>query len=276
MEIVLIVKAIIMGIIQGVTEFLPISSTGHLILFGQILNFSGDNKAFADSFNIIIQLGSILAVVLFYRTKIFTSFKNLGRNSWGRTLWINVIIACLPAVVIGFLFRSQIKEVLYNVPVVSVALIVGGILLYLGDTFKPKKERKTEMELITPSDSLKVGLFQCLSLIPGMSRSGSTITGGLFFGLERKVAAEFSFFLAIPLMFGATLLELKDINVTSSGEWAALAVGFVVSFIVAYFVVGFFLKFLAKHSLRGFAYYRIVVGVVLLVLMFTGVLNVKI
>ena len=158
-------------------------------------------------------------------------------------------------------------------PVVSISLIAGGILLYLGEYLMKGRATTHSVEQMTFKDSIKVGLFQCLSLIPGMSRSGSTITGGLFSKLDRKTAAEFSFFLAIPMMFGATLVELKDIQVSGSSDWILLGVGFITTFIVSYFVVDFFLKFLGKHSLKGFAYYRIIVGIILLVLMLTGVMH---
>ena len=269
MDFILILKAIVMGIVEGVTEFLPISSTGHMIIFGSIIDFKG---AFADSFEIIIQLGAILAVVIYYRHKIIDSLKNLGgRNPWGRNLWINVFVAFIPAMILGALFKEFFKS-LFRPDVVGVFIIVGAILLYVGERVMKGKSSKDSLDEIKPIDALKIGLFQVLAMLPGMSRSGSTITGGLFSGLNSRTAAEFSFFLALPTMLGATVFELKDIQIANSSEWIALIVGFIVVFVVAYVVVGAFLKFLGKHSFKGFVYYRIILGIIVLILVATGVL----
>lgn len=269
----LIIKAVVLGIVEGLTEFLPVSSTGHLIIFGHFLNFNG---AFAASFEVMIQLGAVLAIVVLYREKIIGAFKNLGKGQWGRGLAINVIVGIIPAFILGFLLKDKIKTLLGSIIIVAVSLIVGAILLYVAEKYTKGKHvthKKDNIDDLTVKDSLVVGLFQCLSLVPGMSRSGSTISGGLFRGLSPRLAAEFSFFLAIPIMLGAFVLTLKDLVIGSSIEVAALVVGFVVSFIVAYFVVKVFVDFLGKHSYVGFVIYRAIVGVALLVLILTKVIN---
>lgn len=268
MDFILILKAIVMGIVEGVTEFLPISSTGHLIIFGSIIDFKG---AFAESFEIIIQLGAILAVVIYYRKKIVNSFRHLsGGNPWGRNLWVNVIVAFIPSMILGFLLKDFFKS-LFRPEVVGIFIILGAILLFIGEKVMKGKASKSTLDEIKPLDALKVGCFQVLAMLPGMSRSGSTITGGLFSGLNAKTAAEFSFFLAMPTMLGATVLELNDLVIASSAEWIALIVGFIVAFLVAYVVVGAFLKFLGKHSFTGFVVYRIIIGIIVLILVATGI-----
>ncbi|KAF0092375.1 MAG: undecaprenyl-diphosphatase [Fusobacteria bacterium] len=269
----LILKAIILGIVEGLTEFLPVSSTGHLILFGNLLDFRG---AFATSFQVMIQLGAILAIVVLYRERIIGAFKNLGKEQWGRGLAINVIVGVLPAFVLALIFSDVIKSFFGSVYIVAVSLIVGAVLLYIAERYtkgKKAESRKDSLESLTVKDSLVVGLFQCLAMVPGMSRSGSTISGGLFRNLSPRLAAEFSFFLAIPIMMGAFVFELNELVIGSTIEVAALVVGFVVSFIVAYFVVKIFVEFLGKHSYVGFVIYRAIVGVVLLVLIWSGMIN---
>ncbi|MDD2371037.1 MAG: undecaprenyl-diphosphate phosphatase [Firmicutes bacterium] len=269
----LVIKAIVLGFVEGLTEFLPVSSTGHLIIFGHFLDFKG---AFATSFEVMIQLGAVLAIVVLYRTKIFGAFKNLGKGKWGRSLAINVIVGVIPALILAVLFKDVIKSFFGSVVIVAVSLIIGAILLYVAEKYtkgKHVEHKKDNIDDLTAKDSLVVGLFQCLALVPGMSRSGSTISGGLFRGLSPRLAAEFSFFLAIPIMFGAFVFELKDLVIGSSIEVVALVVGFVVSFIVAYFVVKVFVDFLGKHSYVGFVIYRAIVGVLLLVLILSGIIN---
>lgn len=269
----LILKAVILGVVEGLTEFLPVSSTGHLIIFGNLLDFTG---AFATSFQVMIQLGAILAIVVLYRKRIIGAFRNLGKGKWGRVLAINVIVGVLPALILALIFSDVIKSFFGSVYIVAVSLIVGAVLLYVAELYtkgKKAESRKDSLELLTVKDSLVVGLFQCLAMVPGMSRSGSTISGGLFRNLSPKLAAEFSFFLAIPIMIGAFVFELNELVIGSTVEVVALAVGFVVSFIVAYFVVKVFVDFLGKHSYVGFVIYRAVVGVVLLVLIWSGLIN---
>ncbi|MDR3271172.1 MAG: undecaprenyl-diphosphate phosphatase [Peptococcaceae bacterium] len=264
----IIVKAIILGIIEGVTEFLPISSTGHLILFGHFLDFTGP---FAILFEIVIQLGAILAVIYYYRAKILQSLKHLRPGQWGFTLWFCLLIAFLPSAFIGLLLHDTIDAYLFSPFTVSIALIVGAVLMILVENIFNSR-RSDDFIHAGPKKALVIGFAQCLSLVPGMSRSASTIMGGLVVGLSVKAAAEFSFFLAIPTMVAATGYSLlKGFEMMSSTEWLALAVGFVVSFIVAFIVIGKFLSFLVNHSLRVFAYYRVVVGVIMLGLILAGI-----
>lgn len=269
-EFLFLLKAVLLGVVEGVTEFLPVSSTGHLIVFGQLLDFKG---SFATSFEIIIQLGAILAIVLLYRERILGAFRNLGRNGWGRKLAVNVIVAVLPAIVLALLLEKGIKSLFGSVLVVAAALILGAVLLYVAESLSRDKGKKDDMDQLTVKESLMVGLFQCLSLVPGMSRSGSTISGGLLLGLSPRLAAEFSFFLAIPVMLGASIFELKDLAISGGLEAAALAVGFLVSFLVAFGVVKVFVNFLGKHSFRGFVWYRLAAGGVLLALIAAGIIR---
>lgn len=273
MDIILLLKALVMGIVEGLTEFLPVSSTGHLILFGQLLRFQG---AFAQSFEVMIQLGAILAIIVFYREKILGALGHLGSGGWGRALLLRTLVGIAPAMVLGFLFHDSIKK-LFSVEIVGVSLMVGALLLLAGETYAQKgkgskKESKVDLSQLTLLDALVVGLFQCLSMIPGMSRSGSTITGGLFRNLSAALAAEFSFFLAIPIMMGAFVLEAKDVVIGNASEAMALLVGFLVSFLVAYLVVRVFVAYLGKHSFRVFILYRLGVGALLLLLSLAGTL----
>jgi undecaprenyl-diphosphatase len=263
-----IVIAIILGIVEGITEFLPISSTGHLILVGAFLDFKG---SFAVLFSVVIQLGAILAVVFFYKERIIKSLSKLKPGQEGFQLWSKVVVATLPALVFGLLFDDYIEEHLFSPAVVSVALVIGAILMLL--VGKNRGQTKyTDMQQITYKAALIVGFAQCMAMIPGMSRSASTIIGGVLIGMSLASAAEFSFFLAIPLMFGATFLTLsKGVSVMTPGNWVTLAIGFIVSFIVAYIVIGKFIPFLQKHGLKPFAYYRIVLGGILILCMLAGV-----
>jgi len=267
----LIIKAIILGIVEGVTEFLPISSTGHLILFGHFLGFTGK---FATMFEIIIQLGAILAVVYFYRSKIWSSLQNLKPGAWGFKLWFWIIIAFLPSAILGFTTNDYIEQYFFSPLTVSIALVVGAFLILIVEQIFAKRNKCDDMMQMTTKKSLIVGLGQCMALIPGMSRSASTIMGGMFAGFSIKAAAEFSFFLAIPTMFAATGFSLlKGFAAMTMNEWVALAVGFVVSFIVALLVIGKFLAFLGKHSLKVFAYYRLVVGIIMLILISQNIIK---
>lgn len=274
-QVYLIGKAILLGIVEGLTEFLPVSSTGHLILFGHFLNFQG---AFATSFLIMIQLGAIVAVVIFYRQKIWGALHHLGQGQWGRHLLIQVFVAVLPSFAVALVFKDLIKSLFGNIMVVAITLILGALLLQGAEMIgnRRKKQNKTiknQLEELTWKDSLMVGLFQCLALVPGMSRSGSTISGGLIKGLSPRLAAELSFFMAIPVMAGAFLFEMKDLVIPGITEGIALGIGFVVSFLVAYGVVGFFLNFISKHRFIGFVWYRLGVGFLLLILILTGTIK---
>lgn len=266
----LIFKAILMGIVEGITEFLPISSTGHLIIVGNMIGFTGE---YATMFEVVIQLGAILAVVYYFRGKISDSLKNLKPGNWGFRLWVNVVGAFIPAAVIGILTKDYIEENLFSPMTVAIALIIGAIMMLAVEKyFNAVKIRR--MESMGLKQSLLIGVAQCMALFPGMSRSASTIMGGMFVGLSVKAAAEFSFFLAIPTMFAATGISLvKGMKGMTGIEWAALGVGLVVSFLVALIVVDKFLSFLGKHPLKYFAYYRLAVGIAMVGLITMGIVK---
>lgn len=250
-----------MGLVEGATEFIPVSSTGHLILAADWLGF--DRWHGAETFEVFIQLGAILAVVWLYRAKI-AGVLGTATQEKSRRLIINLVIAFLPAALIGFLIHDFIKEKLFNPVVVAISLVVGGVIILLIEAWH-RRVNTESVDDITPKEALGVGLCQVLSLIPGTSRSGSTIMGGMALGLSRVAATEFSFFLAIPIMFMATLYDLyKARHGLSAGDTPVFAVGFVVSFISALLVIRWLLKFVASHSFRGFAWYRIVFGLILL------------
>ncbi|MFL0268409.1 undecaprenyl-diphosphate phosphatase [Candidatus Clostridium radicumherbarum] len=266
-NIIFLFKTIIIAIVEGITEFLPISSTGHMIIIGHFINFTGD---FANFFEVVIQLGAILAIVVLYWRKISESLKpgNLFNvNKSGFKLWFNIAIAFIPAAVIGLVFKKKIDKYLFNTLTVAIAMIVGGLLLFFIENKYRKNNKTRDIDDVRPMQSLKIGLFQCLSLWPGMSRSASTIMGGWISGLSTPVAAEFSFFLAIPTMIAASGLDLiKDRPTMTSIEIIALILGFIVAFLVALLVVEKFINFLNKKPMRVFAIYRILLGIVLLVL----------
>ena len=261
MDVMLFLKAIVLGLVEGITEFLPISSTGHLILVGDLLGFDDET---AKVFEIFIQLGAILAVVWLYREKVLATLKGLPANKEARSLAMNVMIAFLPAAVVGLLTHSYIKAHLFNPITVAGALIAGGIAILVIERMDHRSHVKT-VETITMKQALATGFAQCLSLFPGVSRSGATIMGGLVIGFDRRVAVDFSFFLAIPTMFAATLYELvKNFHSLSSSDIPLFAVGFVVAFFSALVVIKAFLGFVARHDFKGFAYYRIVFGLLVL------------
>ncbi|HBM79487.1 MAG: undecaprenyl-diphosphate phosphatase [Clostridiales bacterium] len=266
----LILKAIIMGIVEGITEFIPVSSTGHLIITGSIINFTGD---FAKMFEVVIQLGAILAVIYYYRKKIAGSLKNLAPGKWGFSMWSKILIAFIPAAIIGILADKYIQKYLFSPFTVSIALIVGAIMMLLVEAAFSNYKTNT-MDGTTTGQAFTIGVAQCMSLFPGMSRSASTIMGGMMAGLSVKAAAEFSFFLAMPTMIAATGYSLlKGFMAVTAIEWAALAVGFIVSFIVALLVVDMFLTYLSRHPLKPFAYYRLFAGVLMLVLVLCGIVK---
>ncbi len=260
-----IFQAILMGIVEGLTEFIPVSSTGHLILFGEGIGFHGPSAA---TFEIFIQLGAILAVVFLYParfTGLFELSSYAGFKGWQGL--IKIALACLPAFVLGFLFHKMIKSYLFFPFPVALALIVGGVLFYLID--RPGKTYKVSaLEQISYKQAFLIGVFQCFALWPGMSRSGSTIIGGLLLGLDRKVAAEFSFLVAVPVMSAAVAYDmLKTYSTTVSIDWTIFSVGFVVSFLTAILAIRFFIRLLGSYTLRPFGYYRIVLGALVLVLL---------
>lgn len=260
----MIIKAIILGIIEGLTEFLPVSSTGHLIIANKYLNFTG---AFANSFAIVIQVGAIFAVILFFKDKVFPKFDNKRRVAEYFSLWTKVVVGVLPAVVLGLLkFDEYVEEHFFNTTTVAIALIFGAFLLILGERRTKKAKIQTEKN-ISYRQAFFVGVVQCLAVWPGMSRSASTIIGGLFAGFSRKVAAEFSFFLAIPTLIGAAVLKIFKMGLDFSlYEWFILGIGTFVSFVVAYFVIAFFMNYIRRKKLVPFAYYRIILGIIVLLL----------
>jgi undecaprenyl-diphosphatase len=269
----LILKAILIGIVEGITEFLPVSSSGHMIIVGDLINF---NDQFAKLFQVVIQLGAILAVVLLYWNKIWNSLKNLAPGKWGFKLWLNILVAMIPSGILGFLFEDYIDEHLYSTITVVSALIVGAILMIVIENKYRKKKGINNPDNINVGQAFLIGCFQCLSLWPGMSRSASTIMGGWISGLTSVAAAEFSFFLAIPTMVGASGVKLikRGAAISTTNEVIALGVGFLVSFLVAYVVIEKFINFLQKKPMRVFAVYRILVGVVILILTALNIIKV--
>lgn len=253
--------AAFLGLVEGITEFLPISSTGHLILVEDLLGFEGPT---GNLFDIVIQLGAILSVVWIYRLKLWRTALGLFHAGPEQRLALNVVIAFLPAAVVGVLAHDFIKAVLFSPWVVSAALIVGGVAILVIERTQ-KDHSITAVEDISPGRALAVGFFQCIAMIPGMSRAAATIMGALLVGVNRPAAAEFSFLLAIPTMFGATLYDLyKNRGTLTSDGMEFIAVGFVVSFIVALIVVKWLLRYISNHDFSAFAYYRIVVGIAML------------
>ncbi len=271
MELVLLLKAAIMGIVEGLTEFLPISSTGHLILTGALLGFD-DEKS--KVFDIAIQSGAILAVIIVYWAKIRATIVNLPSSKRAQRFAANVFIGFLPAGIIGFTVYKAIKTYLFNPPVVAGAFIVGGFIILWVEKIAKPVVRIHDIDDMSGLDALKVGLVQCLGMIPGTSRSGATIIGGMLLGLSRKVAAEFSFFLAIPTLVGATVYSLyKERALLSMADMPLFGVGFLVSFIAAWLCIRWLLKFIATHDFVGFAYYRIAFGIVVLATAWTGTVH---
>ncbi|AZD15817.1 Undecaprenyl-diphosphatase [Pseudomonas chlororaphis] len=261
MELWTAVQALILGIVEGLTEFLPISSTGHQIIVADLLNFGGER---AMAFNIIIQLGAILAVVWEFRRKILDVVTGLPTQRNAQRFTINLLIAFMPAVVLGVIFADLIHEYLFNPITVATALVVGGLVMLWAERRQHEIHANTVDE-ISWKDALKVGFAQCLAMIPGTSRSGSTIIGGLLFGLSRKTATEFSFFLAMPTMVGAAVYSgYKYRNLFQPGDLPVFAIGFITSFIFAMIAVRGLLKFIANHSYAAFAWYRIAFGLVIL------------
>lgn len=277
MDFLLIFKAVIIGIVEGITEFLPISSTGHMIIVGNLINFQAPayRKAYIDMFEVVIQLGAILAIVVLYWKKIRNSLENLAPGESGFKLWFNIIIAFIPSAVIGLLLHKTIEEKLFNAVTVSLALVVGGLLMIFMENKYRRGNTTKSIDDVNVVQAFKIGCFQCLALWPGMSRSASTIMGAWVSGLNTFAAAEFSFFLAIPTMIAASGLSLIKLRIAmNSTEIIALIVGFVVSFVVALVVVEKFIKFLQRKPMRIFALYRILVGIIILVLAFTKVITV--
>ncbi|HYW56519.1 MAG TPA: undecaprenyl-diphosphate phosphatase [Polaromonas sp.] len=266
MDITLLVKAALMGIVEGLTEFLPISSTGHLILAGALLGFDDDK---AKVFDIAIQTGAIFAVILVYWQKIRDTLIALPTEKQAQQFALNVFIAFVPAVLLGLLFGKAIKANLFTPTVVASTFIIGGFIILWAERrqkMNPAVARIQEVETMTLWDALKVGLVQCLAMIPGTSRSGATIIGGMLLGLSRKAATDFSFYLAIPTLIGAGVYSLyKDRALLSVADLPMFGVGLLFAFISAWLCIRWLLRYIASHSFVPFAWYRIVFGVVVLV-----------
>ncbi len=269
MDLTLLFKALILGIVEGLTEFLPISSTGHLILVGDLLDFN-DEKG--KVFTIAIQLGAILAVCWEYRGKIYDVVAGVGSDEAANRFVLNLLIAFMPAAILGLLFIDIIKQYLFNPVSVATALVVGGVLILWAE----RRDHVIEVEQVDDmgwKHALKVGCAQCLALIPGTSRSGATIIGGLLFGLSRKAATEFSFFLAIPIMFAATFYDVyRNREILEYSDFSMFAVGFIAAFFSALLAVRALIRFISNHDFTVFAWYRIVFGIVILVTAQTGVI----
>ncbi len=268
MELIEIFKAVILGVIEGITEWLPISSTGHMILVDQFLQL-GMSDAFKEMFFVVIQLGAIMAVVVLYWKKIFPfSFKKkpFVQNDI-IIMWIKIVIACVPAAIVGLFFDDKINELFYNFQTVATALIVFGILFIVIENHnKGKRPRVNNMNQLTYKMAITIGLFQLIAAIfPGTSRSGATILGALLIGVSREVAAEFTFFLAIPVMFGASLLKLVKFGLAFTGfQVTILLVGMAVAFVVSILAIKFLVGYIKKNDFKVFGWYRIILGIILL------------
>lgn len=266
MDTIILFKAFILGLVEGATEFLPVSSTGHLIILGDLINFNDDSS---KVFEIFIQLGAILAICWEYREKLALVAKGALNDQSSQRFIINIAGGFLPAAVLGLIFHSKIKEFLFSPITVATALIVGGlVILYVENRqLKPTVENADDM---TFTQAIKVGFAQSLALIPGTSRSGATILGGMIFGLSRKVATEFSFFVAVPIMFAATFYDLyKSRDLLSSDDISVFAIGFITAFLAALVAIKVLLKYVATHDFKLFAYYRIALGMIVLLYFLT-------
>ena len=267
----MLIKAAIMGVVEGLTEFLPISSTGHLILAGSLLGF---DDAKAKVFDIAIQTGAIFAVILVYWQKIRSTMVQLPSSRQAQKLALNVLIGFIPAVVLGLLFGKYIKAHLFTPVVVATTFIVGGFIILWAEKRQASAVRVQTVDDMSPLDALKVGLVQCLAMIPGTSRSGSTIIGGMLMGLSRQAATDFSFFLAIPTLIGAGAYSLyKERALLSMADIPMFATGLIFSFISAWLCVRWLLRYIASNSFVPFAWYRIVFGIIVLVTAYSGVVT---
>ena len=272
MEWIEIFKAIILGIVQGITEWLPVRSTGHMILVDEFLQLSMSDS-FKEIFFVVVQFGSILAVVLLYWKKIFPF--NFNKKPFVEKdiiiMWTKIALACVPAAIIGLKWDDQLNALFYNVQTVSIMLILFGVLFIIVENHnKGKIPKVTNMNQVTYKMALIIGIFQVIAAVfPGTSRSGATIVGALLIGISREIAAEFTFFLAIPVMFGASLLKIAKLGLAlKSFELLVLGVGTVVSFIVSVFVIKFLMSYIKKHDFKVFGWYRIILGIILLVYFF--------
>ena len=277
MDLILLLKAVILGVVEGLTEFLPISSTGHLILVGDLLDFNDEQ---GKAFEVIIQFGAILAVCWEFREKLLKVVLSLSSSASSRRFVLNLLIASAPAMGLAFVFGKHIKAVLFSPIPVASAFIVGALIIFWAER-RQEKTSNTNGQIHTVDDlsyldALKVGIAQCAALIPGTSRSGATIIGGMLFGLPRAVATEFSFFLAIPVIGGATAYELLKLwknPVTISGEYSfAIAIGFIAAFLSAFVCVRWLIHYVAHHNFIPFAWYRIIFGLLVLGTSYSGLI----
>ncbi|MCD0164732.1 MULTISPECIES: undecaprenyl-diphosphate phosphatase [unclassified Deinococcus] len=265
--------ALIYGIVEGITEFLPISSTGHLILTGNLMGVPW-SKEVKDAFEVVIQGGAILSVLVFY-WRDFLKIRHVNTDPQQRTLWLGVLVACIPAVILGLLFGDAIKANLFRPSVVAWALIVGGVLMWLIESRRVTPS-VSAIESIGVRRSFLIGALQCLALLwPGFSRSASSILGGMALGLDRATATKFSFYLGVPTLGGAALLNLIQERELIFGEIGLLnvVIGAGVSFVTAYLAIGWLLKFVSTNTFKGFAVYRVIVGILILILLATGVMS---
>ena len=261
MDLILLFKAFILGLVEGATEFLPISSTGHLIIVGDLLNFNDDK---GKIFEIVIQLGAILAVCFEYRKRLFNTLIHMRNDASAQGFVLNLIIAFLPAALLGLLFHDFIKAYLFSPITVAIALIVGGFAILYIEKYTSHSSTQ-QIEAISASQALKIGLAQSLALVPGISRAGATILGGMVFGLTRQAATEFSFFLAIPIMFAATGYDLLNSwGLLNGTDLPIFIAGFITAFLSALLVIKVLIRFVANHDFVGFAWYRIIFGTITL------------
>ncbi len=262
-----IIKAIILGIVEGITEWLPISSTGHMILVEQFIKFNATEK-FMEMFRVVIQLGAIMAVVLlyFHRLNPFSPSKTSGQKKDTMDIWFKVIVGVLPAGILGVLFDDFFDEHFYNYQTVAITLIVYGILfIIIENRNKEKKAKIKSFKDLSYMTALAIGVFQILSLVPGTSRSGATILGAIILGSSRKIAAEYSFFLSIPIMFGASALKLIKFGLNFTGlELAVLLTGMIVAFLVSVIAIRFLIKYIKNNDFKAFGWYRIILGILVL------------
>lgn len=281
-NLIFLIKSAIIGIVEGITEFLPISSTGHIIIFQNLLGFQGDNETYVNMYAYVIQLGAILAVIVLYWRKIKETLLNffpgkVGYEKSGFKFWFMIVIACIPGAIVQLTLDDLADKYLFNSVSVAITLVLGALwMLYAENKFRNISGAK-EIN-ITPKQAIIIGLFQCLAIIPGMSRSASTIIGGWIAGLSTVAAAEFSFFLAIPVMMGMSLLKfikIGGISTLTSIEIISLGVGFLVSFIVALIVIKKFIEYLKKKPMKVFVIYRMVFGIIILIAGFSGLFSIS-
>jgi undecaprenyl-diphosphatase len=278
LDIVMLIKAAILGIVEGLTEFLPVSSTGHLILAADLLGLGDSEKI--KVFEIFIQAGAILAVCWEYRQRLISTFTGITTDPVAQRFAINLAIAFMPLAVLGLSFNKEIKAVLFKPVPVALAFLIGGVIILFAERWYKQraanglKPRVESVDQLKWKDALLLGLAQCAALIPGTSRSGATIIGGMFFGLSRKCATEFSFFLAIPTLFGATVYSLwKERALLSASDIPMFSVGFVTAFISAFVVVRWLIRYVSTHDFTIFAWYRIAFGVIVLATAYTGAVS---